>query len=370
MGPAPTQGVFDGRQGQNVGRRVQVVAQMDRFRGGFSGDGNWTTAKRFYLTQDDDLDQVRSESVDLGEVNMSDPNTLVDFVTWAVKEFPADKYALILSDHGMGWPGGWSDPAPGGTGDPSIPLASRLGDELYLMELDEALAEIRAQTGLDQFELIGMDACLMGHLEVFDALAPHARYAVASQETEPALGWAYTGFLGPLHRNPDMTGEDLSRLIVDSYIQEDQRIVDDQARAEFLKQGSPMGGLFGLLGGQTAAQLAQQVEQNTTLTAIDLAALPALQESVNSLAFGLQEEVEGRALGIDLGDKDIARHGGVGRNLAYPLSADCQSDHLQPDLYRERLIDSPHWWRGHPERGHNWRSCLPFAGILSGQMVW
>ena len=27
-----------------------------------------------------------------------------------------DHYVLILSDHGMGWPGGWSDPAPGGSG--------------------------------------------------------------------------------------------------------------------------------------------------------------------------------------------------------------------------------------------------------------
>ena len=47
---------------------------------------------------------------DLGEVNMADGDTLVDFVTWAVETFPADKHVLIMSDHGMGWPGGWSDP--------------------------------------------------------------------------------------------------------------------------------------------------------------------------------------------------------------------------------------------------------------------
>ena len=55
-------------------------------------------------------------------------------------------------------------------------------------------------------DLLGMDACLMGHIEVLAALAPHARYAVASQETEPALGWAYTGFLEALKRNPDIDG--------------------------------------------------------------------------------------------------------------------------------------------------------------------
>jgi hypothetical protein len=269
--------------------RVHIVTQVDRFSAGYRGDGDWTTTKRFYITQDGDLQRIGSQEVaDLGEVNMSAGETLVDFVTWAVETFPADKHVLIMSDHGMGWPGGWSDPAPGGQVDRSIPLAARLGDELYLMELDGALEEIRARTGLEAFELIGMDACLMGHLEVFSALAPHARYAVASQEVEPALGWAYTGFLEALQQNPDMSGADLSRLIVDSYIQEDQRIVDDEARAEFLRQGSPMGGLFGFLGGATADQVAQQIGQGVTLTAVDLLAIPDLLQSFNDLSFTLQ----------------------------------------------------------------------------------
>lgn len=270
--------------------RVHIVAQIDRFRAGYRGDGDWSSAKRFYVTQDNDLKRVRSQQVaDLGEVNMSDGGTLVDFVTWAVEAFPADKHVLILSDHGMGWPGGWTDPAPGGRGDPSIPLASRLGDKLYLMELDEALEEIRSRTGLQELELIGLDACLMGHIEVFSALAPHARYAVASQETEPALGWAYTGFLAGLKQNPDIDGSNLARLIVDSYIEGDQRIVDDEARAELLSRGSPMGGLYTLLGSVSAEQVARQMGQNITLTAADLTAMPDLMDSVNELSFTLQQ---------------------------------------------------------------------------------
>ena len=186
--------------------RVNIVAQMDRFKGGFKGDGNWTGAGRFYVTQDDDLSRVKSQVLaDLGEIDMSDPRTLVDFVTWAMEAYPADKYALILSDHGMGWPGGWSDGDSAGRGNRNrnIPLAQALESNLYLMDLDTALGEIRSRTGLDKFELIGMDACLMGQLEVFSALEPHARYAVASQETEPALGWAYTSFLETLTQNPE-----------------------------------------------------------------------------------------------------------------------------------------------------------------------
>ena len=37
-------------------------------------------------------------------------------------------------------------------------MAAQLEDHLYLMEIDEALGQIRSQTGLDQFEMIGMDA--------------------------------------------------------------------------------------------------------------------------------------------------------------------------------------------------------------------
>ncbi|MBK8985776.1 MAG: hypothetical protein IPM39_06790 [Chloroflexi bacterium] len=266
--------------------RVHIVAQLDRFKKGFQGDGDWTSARRYYITQDDDLNRINSEMMaDLGEVNMADGRTLIDFATWAMQTYPADKYVLILSDHGMGWPGGWSDPAPGAAGDSRIPLAEAIGDQLYLMEIDEALGEIRRQTGVDQFELIGMDACLMSHIEVFSALAPHARYAVASQEVEPALGWAYTSFLSDLTSNPDMTGADLGRQIVASYIQDDQRIVDDAARAEFLQRGSPFGSL---LGGPSARQVATQLGQDITLTAVDLAAIPNVLTRLNSLAYALQ----------------------------------------------------------------------------------
>jgi len=68
--------------------KVKIVAQIDRYKGGFAGDGNWTGAGRFLVTSDDDLSRVGSELLqDLGEVNMADGRTLVDFVTWAMKNY-------------------------------------------------------------------------------------------------------------------------------------------------------------------------------------------------------------------------------------------------------------------------------------------
>ncbi|MBN1121050.1 MAG: hypothetical protein JXJ17_08225 [Anaerolineae bacterium] len=202
--------------------QVNIISQIDRFEGGYNGGGNWTTTKRFYLQADNDLEWVNSpELADLGEVNMADMDSLVDFVSWSVTNYPADNYALILSDHGTGWPGGWSDPTAYGLGRDDIPLARGFGDMLWLMELESALHEIQGITGIDKLELIGFDACLMSHIEVYNAIAPYANYAVASQEVEPGVGWAYSSFLQSLVSNPGMSGADLGRAIVDSYITED-----------------------------------------------------------------------------------------------------------------------------------------------------
>lgn len=271
------------------GPNLNIVAQIDRYRAGFTGDGNWTSARRYFVRQDDDLNSVGSDLVDdLGEVNMADGNTLLDFVTWAVTNYPAEKYVLILSDHGMGWPGGWSDDTTSGGGG-QAPLQSAVGDNLYLNEIDQTLAKIQQDTGIDKFELIGMDACLMGDVEVMAALAPYGRYAVLSQETEPSLGWAYTAFLSELGNNTSMDGGQLGKLIVDSYIVDDQRIVDDNARRDLASSGSPLGSMFGAASVPSAAQLARQFGQDITLTDANLQAVPGLMDALNNLSVSLQD---------------------------------------------------------------------------------
>ncbi len=270
---------IDFNEAERVGStdRVRIVAQLDRYQGGFNGDGNWTDTRRFLLQQDNDLNTIASPYQSIGEADMSDPQTLVEFVTWGIQEFPADKYVLIMSDHGMGWPGGWTDPEPRNNVRSNIPLAQAIGDALYLQDIDAALQAIRDQTGIDAFELVGMDACLMGHMEVFTMMAPHSRYAVASQEVEPAVGWAYTAFLSQLAENPDVTGRELGQWIVDTYIVGDQRVQDDAARAAFV------GGR-----GASAAQVAAQLEQGVTLSAVDLSQMPASLDGLNRFALYLR----------------------------------------------------------------------------------
>ena len=269
--------------------QVTIVSQMDRFRGGFSGDGDWRSTRRYLVKPDDDLNTISSELVeDLGEANMADGDTLVDFVTWAMETYPADRYALILSDHGMGWPGGWSDPTPGGQDTGKAPLIKAYTeDSIFLSEMDEAFAKIQSKTGVEKLDLIGLDACLMSQMEVYAMLQSYANVAVASEETEPGLGWAYAAFLGQLADDPGMDAAALASGIVDTYIEQDERIVDDQARSEFLRQGSSMGGFFSVPS-ISANQLVDQLGRNITLTAIDLNAFTKLQSDFNAFAYAMQ----------------------------------------------------------------------------------
>ena len=51
---------FDLNELETVGStdRVQIVTQIDRFNGAFSGDGDWTGTRRYFITKDDDLTRL------------------------------------------------------------------------------------------------------------------------------------------------------------------------------------------------------------------------------------------------------------------------------------------------------------------------
>lgn len=140
----------------------------------------------------------------LGEVDMSDPATLTDFIVWSIENYPADNYALIISSHGAGWMGNGPDEDSGQT-------------QLSLPEITVALEEARAITGVAVLDIVGFDACLMGQLEVYAALAPYARYVIAAQEVIPGNGWEYTAPLSAVVANPTMDALEVGTLFVDGY---------------------------------------------------------------------------------------------------------------------------------------------------------
>ncbi|MFQ6096611.1 MAG: clostripain-related cysteine peptidase, partial [Armatimonadota bacterium] len=172
---------------------VRFVSLMDR-AAGYAGDDpdkfyydDWTTTRRYVLKQDTDLwtrPTPPRDYEDLGELNMGDPQTLTDFVTWAQTNHPATYYALVIWGNGTGW-----GPAP-----PKGPTAEgglKQRDVLYDEDADDYLTtgELRqALTGLgDRIDVVAFDADLMGSIEVVYELATVTDHVVASEDVRPIV---------------------------------------------------------------------------------------------------------------------------------------------------------------------------------------
>ena len=187
------------------------------------------------------------------EANMASADTLKKFGVWTVKNHPAQRYALVLWDHGGGWRDGDGEDkgrcgrAFGLTSvRPEIPwfrefssdLTAGEGDTITLANGDygKALKAITEQAGR-KLDLVGFDACLMGMFEVAAATQDYADYLVASAETEPGEGWAYHMFLEKLAKAPEMGPRELGVHIADAYVSyyrgdpvyEDDSVVTTQA---------------------------------------------------------------------------------------------------------------------------------------------
>src|SRR3954447_12799376 len=200
-------------------------------------------------------DGKHEERENLGrDVDSGSPQTLVDFTRWSKAKAPADRYALILWNHGSGWdpldfdeiyahvksagvtPRELDARASTQLGRslfrPTIETALTLpnagaraiasddgtGHSLDTLELGEVLAHAHTTLGRP-LDLLGMDACLMSCLEVAYQCEKDVRAVVSSEELEPGDGWPYDKVLADLRTNPTMDGAGLGRVIVKRYVE-------------------------------------------------------------------------------------------------------------------------------------------------------
>jgi hypothetical protein len=170
---------------------------------------DWSGAQIFYVAKDE-LTLLK----DLGEdANTGDQETLEQFLQLAVSRYPAARYGLIVSGHGLAWENICPDDTPS-------------YDDLSMNELRDAI-----QQGIGQpLEFLGFDACLMANFEVLQTLATTARVIVASEESSPGDGWNYVSLLRTLSKNPNISGLDLGIAIgeaFEDYVVKDTAFLED-----------------------------------------------------------------------------------------------------------------------------------------------
>ena len=144
---------------------------------------------------------------DDGKDSMVKPATLTRFIQFCTKNYPANRQALIFWDHGGGSISGY------GYDEKNASLGS-----MGLSGIDSAL-----KNGGTSFDFIGFDACLMATLETGLMLDDYADYMIASEETEPGIGWYYTNWLTKLSADSSMPTIEIGQNIVDDFVSECNR---------------------------------------------------------------------------------------------------------------------------------------------------
>lgn len=169
-----------------------------------------TDTRRYYIAGDTDMSVIESTVVeDLGSgVDMASPDTLADFIEWGKAAYPADHYAIVLWDHGQGWEGVRAVDQPPVK---AIFIDDETGNEMSLAELQDAFA-----AGGD-VDVAIFDACLMSMLEVGYSIKDYADIMVASEETIWASGMPYELYLLELRKDPYMSPNAFSEVLVDTY---------------------------------------------------------------------------------------------------------------------------------------------------------
>ncbi|MSQ04073.1 MAG: hypothetical protein EXR71_19660 [Myxococcales bacterium] len=193
--------------------RVNVVVQLDRSAAQAGGDGDWSGARRYLVTADDDPRRIGSPVLaELGEVDSGSVDGVLDFVEWGLATFPADRVALVLWDHGDGWSFAPKEPDEGWQKGISDDYSSGSMLSVAAGDLTEVAAGAAAALGRP-LDLFGFDACTMQQWEVATSVAPHAAFMVASQDYEGTDGWPYDTVLTELAEDPDVDGAGLGELI-------------------------------------------------------------------------------------------------------------------------------------------------------------
>ena len=296
-------GVVDLGEMKRVGSnaRVNIVAQFDRA-------GKNAATKRYFLRKGTTL--AKDVVASLGETNMGDPNVLQDFLAWGAKNYPAQRYMVVIWNHGAGWDDeniyrsvrrglkrnvAYKKSAVGETvcGVVGAVLMARVWvmskrpfkRALFSTTIQQAVQkraiafDDQAEDFLDNIELkrvltaakktfggkidvLGMDACLMNMVEVAYQVRNTAQVLVGSQEVEPADGWPYHTVLRELARKPDVTPAEVANVIV----------------ARYLASYKPNEGV--------------------TQSALDLSASTRLEGAIDKLSVSLLKELPGEATQI------------------------------------------------------------------------
>lgn len=181
---------------------------------------------------------------DMGELDMGDYKELVKFCKFIKENYPAKHYSIGLWNHGSGWKAKKENTVVRG-----ISYDDSSNNHISTNELTIA-TKLCAEALGQKIDIINMDACLMGMVEVCHAIKDSCHYFIGSEELEPGKGAPYDDVLRGLRAG--MAPRDFASHWIDAF-------------AKSYSNGS-------------------QGRDDSTQSAIDLTKIPALEDALNGFA--------------------------------------------------------------------------------------
>ena len=182
-----------------IGKNVNLIV----YTGGCSRWRNNVISNRYnqiYRISDGKFECLEENA---GTGSMVNPDTLVSFIEYGRKNFAADRMCLIFWDHGGGSVSGYGYDEKTGR-----------SQSMTLVQINNALKKADIK-----FDFIGFDACLMATVENGIMLSQYADYMIASEETEPGVGWYYTNWLTKLSKDTSMPTIQIGKIIADDFVE-------------------------------------------------------------------------------------------------------------------------------------------------------
>ncbi len=191
---------------------INIIVLFDRIDDYDASNGDWAGTRLYYVEPDGFPDTINSTLLrEAGELNMAEAQTLEDFIARSVISYPANRYLLVIWDHGFGWGGTSQDE----TSDYDI---------LNFQETEAAINGALTRTGLDSLDLVAFSACAQQQAANVYFMKDYTEYMVAKQakgyiSLPKVPGLAYENWLRPLALDPLMSTAELGRIISDTYVE-------------------------------------------------------------------------------------------------------------------------------------------------------
>lgn len=182
--------------------KVRIVVQWKTPRNAsplpFKGTGRFLIQPNDAKGFGSSLVQRLPDTTDMGSWS-----TLRSFIGWGKQRYPAERYAVIVWNHGNGW----RERIP-----EAVSYDDDLGTKISTWDLAKAFPF--------RVDLLAFDASLMQQMEVAYELRNSAKVIVGSEESPPGAGYPYHRALARFRDFPSAPTASLAKAFVDAMLAE------------------------------------------------------------------------------------------------------------------------------------------------------